>query len=306
MKEYKSNKELIDLVIDEGLNISNKYYAFEKINNYSFYNIINTYKFPFKNDSLYKIGVTFNEIYSLYSFDKNLRMIFLKYLLDIEIILKSKISDVLSSNYGIRDYLKRENMNENLNEEIITNLLDKINNEIKKQCNKYDAFIHYFNNYGFIPPYVLMKGLSFGEVSFLYRCLKQKDQQEISKRFKLSNRNLKQLLFNFVMIRNICSHNDRLFTYSSKYKISIRQFNINPDNSYPNLFIIKESMKLLLPYKDSIELDNEINKEITKLRNDIKSIDVNYILSKMGFKYKENLIDIEIREYLRNQQELYC
>lgn len=306
MKEYKTNKELIDMVILEGLEVLNEEDAFNKIDIYSFYNIVNTYKFPFKIDGLYKDGVTFDEIYALYKFDKNLRIIFLKYLLDIETIIKSNISQVLSSKYGIRDYLKEENFNEDSDDSIINDFLNKINNEIERQCEKHDAFIHYITNYGFIPPYVLMKGLSFGEISFLYRSLKQKDQQEISKKFKLSNKILKQLLFNFVMVRNICSHNDRLFTYSSKYKIIIKEFKINNDNLYPNLFIVKESMKLLLPNEDSIKLDKEIDKEINILRNSIKSIDVNNILYRMGFVKRENPVIIELMEYLKNQQDLYC
>ena len=41
---------------------------------YSYYSIINSYKNIFKNENNeYKDGVTFDEIFSLYEFDKNLK-----------------------------------------------------------------------------------------------------------------------------------------------------------------------------------------------------------------------------------------
>ena len=43
----------------------------------------------------------------------------LKYILEIEMILKSYISEIISNKYGIKDYLVRENFDEKLDEEKI-------------------------------------------------------------------------------------------------------------------------------------------------------------------------------------------
>ena len=90
MKEYKNSNELLHYIISKGVSVNNKEDALNKIRTYSYYSIINTYKNVFKNtNNEYKKNVSFEEIFSLFEFDKNLRSIFLKYSLEIEMILKS-------------------------------------------------------------------------------------------------------------------------------------------------------------------------------------------------------------------------
>ena len=95
MKEYKSSEDLIDYLISKGVVIKNKKDAIRKIEKYTYYAIINTYKEAFKDDDKYFVGVSFNEIYSLYDFDKNLKAILLKYALEIELIVKSLIANTI-------------------------------------------------------------------------------------------------------------------------------------------------------------------------------------------------------------------
>ena len=101
MKDYKNFNELLDYIISKGVSINNKDDALRKIKTYSYYSIINTYKDVFKDvNNKYKNNVSFDEIYALFEFDKNLRSIFLKYLLEIEMILKSLLAETISSRYG--------------------------------------------------------------------------------------------------------------------------------------------------------------------------------------------------------------
>ena len=53
----------------------------------NYYNVINGYKEPFlaseataTADEVYKTGTTFDEVYALYNFDRELRNIYLKFL----------------------------------------------------------------------------------------------------------------------------------------------------------------------------------------------------------------------------------
>ena len=134
MKEYKTSDELIELLISKGIEVPNKKNALKKIKKYSYYSVINSYKDIFKDSNgNYMDNVTFDEIYSLYEFDKNIRTIFIKYILEIEINIKSLISEVLASKYGIKDYLEIANFDTSLKKETLKNSIDKINDEIKKQ-----------------------------------------------------------------------------------------------------------------------------------------------------------------------------
>ena len=64
-----------------------------------------------KDDKTYKEGTTFEELYSLFLFDRSFRNVLFKYLLVIENNLKSITSYQLSKKYGYRerDYLKPKN-----------------------------------------------------------------------------------------------------------------------------------------------------------------------------------------------------
>lgn len=100
MKEYKTNKELIEYLEKNNVIIDDKNKAINIIDNYSYYSVINTYKYVFKNeDNTYLKNVHFKEIYSLYKFDKNIRVIFLKYVLELELKIRGIMSNVIAKNY---------------------------------------------------------------------------------------------------------------------------------------------------------------------------------------------------------------
>lgn len=283
MKEYKNNVELVEYLMSKGVKISNKEQALNKIKLYSYYNIVNTYKDVFKNDDgSYKENVSFEEIYSLFEFDKNIRNIFLKYLLEIEMILKTYLSETIASRYGIRNYLLKENFDDSLSENNIINSMNLINEEIIKQNGKHDAVTHYMSNYGFVPPFVLTKILTFGELSRLYGMLKQSDRQNISKNFKLSDKVLKQIIINMTMVRNICAHNDRLFSFHSKFRISFKYIDKDYNSSSVNIYMIMKSIELMLPKDKKRDFNRQINSEIKKLNNSLKTIKINEILNLMG------------------------
>ena len=288
MKDYKKGDELLEYLISKGVKISNKKQALNKINMYLYYNIINTYKDVFKKeDGSYKENVSFEEIYALFEFDKNIRNIFLKYSLEIEMILKSYLSETISSKYGIQNYLLKENFDYALNEKIINESIGAIKEEIAKQNGKHDAVTHYMSKYGFIPPFVLTKILTFGELSRLYGMLKQSDRQNISKKFKLSDKVLKQIIMNITMVRNICAHNDRLFSFHSKFRISFKYIDKNYNSSSVNIYMIMKSIELMLPEDKKHDFKKQINGEIKELKNSLKSIKIDRILNLMGI-YKNN------------------
>ena len=288
MKEYKNPIELLDYIISKGVDVDNKEDALNKIKTYSYYSIINTYKDVFKDENNeYIENTSFDEIFALFEFDKNLRSIFLKYSLEIEIILKSLLAETLSSRYGIKDYLFKENFDDKVNEKTIIESINIIKEEINKQNKKHEAVTHYIDKYGFIPPFVLTKILTLGELSRLYTMLKQSDRQNISKNFKLSDKVLKQIIINMTLIRNICAHNDRLFSFHSKFRISFKYIQKNYNENSVNIYMIMKCMESLLPKNKKKEFIKLINKEIKVLDNKLKSIKIDNILNIMGF-YKNN------------------
>ena len=287
MKEYKNNEELIDYLISKNVIVNDKKLALKNIEKYSYYSIINGYKAVFKDkkNNNYKENTSIEEIFALYEFDKNKKAIFLKYTLEIEVVIKSLMANTLAEEYGVEDYLKLENLDENANEDLINDFLEKIEKEIDDNYIKHPAIKHYKDTYNFVPPFVLTKILTFGAVSRYYSLLKQSDRQKISKYFKLSDKLLRQILINLTMVRNISAHSDRLFNYRNKYDISFKNIEkgYNRKEYLCNLYMIIKSMKVLLDEEKYKEFENLLNREIEKLKDKLIVVDINDILRIMGY-----------------------
>lgn len=286
MKEYKSNEELVNYLSSKGVIISNKKDALEKIERYTYYSIVNTYKNIFKDkNGDYINNVSFDDIYAIFEFDKNLKNIVLKYCLEIETVIKSIMANQISKIYGIKEYLNISNWDNKINVEIRENLLKKINNEIEKDYNVHTAVTHYIDKYGFVPPYVLVKILTFGVVSSYYGLLKQSDRQAIAKYFKISDKLLKQILKNLTTVRNVVAHSDRLYNYTSKFYISFKLIDENyiKSDNITNLYMVVRCMERLLTKEQYKILYNSIYEEIKKLNEKVKSIKITKITEIMGF-----------------------
>lgn len=285
MKKYKSNEELLDYIMLKGIIVNNKNDTIDKFQRYTYYSIINTYKEVFKKDGKYINGVTFDEIFSLYEFDKNLKSIFLKYVLEVEIIVKALISNIISEKYGIENYLIVDNFDSKSNVELIKKLILNFNEEQAKNYGRHPAITHYLDKYGFVPPFVLTKIITFGQISRYYGLLKQEDRQKVSKYFGIPDKLLKQILINLTLARNISAHNDKLYTFRSKflisYKLIDKKFNVIEKST--NFYMLMNCMKLILNSNQYNDFTNQINDEINTLSKKLKSIRIQAILEIMGF-----------------------
>lgn len=113
-KSYKSYQQQLNIlrsrgmVIGKGTQGSRTMRILEREN---YYNIINGYKELFlaskatdATDELYKTGTTFDEVYALYNFDREIRNIYLKYLLKLENTFKTVIAHEFSAKDGSYTY----------------------------------------------------------------------------------------------------------------------------------------------------------------------------------------------------------
>lgn len=286
MKQYKTNEELLEYLESKNVIIKNKTSALKKLEKYTYYSIINSYKYNFKDsNNNYLPNVSFEEIYALYEFDKNLKLIMLKYALEVESLIKSLMSNHISNIYGVEDYLNANNLDNKANLMVRKKLIDKINEDINHNYGIHLAITHYKDNYGFVPPFVLTKILTFGVISSYYGLLKQSDRQIIAKKFKISDALLKQILKCLTNVRNICAHNDRLFCYRDKYTLKFKEIDTNyviKDN-LTNLYMMIRAMQIILDKWQYNSLVKAIEKEIKKLDNKLNSIDIKNILRIMGY-----------------------
>ena len=285
-KVFKSTEELLEYLESNGVSIKNEEKAKENIEDYTYYSIINGYKSLFKNENnKYKENVRFEEIFALYAFDRNIKNIYLKYILELETIVKSRIANLFIEKYGAMNYLKRENFAKDLDEKLIRDLIKYINIEVKINKKKHIAVAHYLKKYKDVPFYVVVKVLTLGTISRFYGLMKQGDRNQIGKSFGLRDNVLKVVLIHFTNIRNICAHLDRLFSYQNKMTISFKNIdrNYKTENNITNLYMITEYIKLMLKKQKRIKFEKELKKEFQLLKKSLKSISIKDVKNSMGF-----------------------
>ena len=99
MKEFKTIDEQILLLKNRGMIFNREAEASWLLKDFNYYNIINGYKDTFLvHADTFKNNTSFEEVYSLYIFDKRLKDIFLKYILKIETILRSITKKLIYKN----------------------------------------------------------------------------------------------------------------------------------------------------------------------------------------------------------------
>lgn len=253
-KEYKTYRQLLaklrsrGMVIGKGSQGSRVMRILEKEN---YYNVINGYKELFLSakatettDEVYKKGTTFDEVYALYKFDREIRQVYLQYLLQIENTLKTVISHEFSSRYGYDNYLKLDSFQSaatNDSKEIsriakqnnfhmptdiakvkqisaeentasVIKLIGDIQQEIARQMNKHHQVVtHYMTKHGYIPLWVLVNVLTFGKITNFYYNMKSPDRISIAKFFGVQDKELHKYMTMLGLARNKCAHDERFF-----------------------------------------------------------------------------------------------
>ncbi len=296
-KVFKNLDEQINILIDKGLKISDIEYTKEVLLRENYFFLMGYRHVFLRKDTSrkFKEGTTFEEIYSLFVFDRMFRNIIFKNILIVENNYKSILSYVLSREYGYkeRDYLNVKNFdNDKSKMRQINDLIRKIKRQLRINGKSHMATNHYLENYGYIPLWIGVKVISFGIMSEIYSVLKMQDKIEIANIYKIDVPDLIVYLPILANYRNLCAHENILFDNFTQRVI--------PDTKYHNLLNIDKTneeyvygkndifaliiiLKRLLRPVDFKMMMNEINYEIDKLTGLLHTIKIDDILDKMGF-----------------------
>ena len=244
-------------------------------------------------DKRFLENTTFEELYSMFLFDRNIRNIIFKNLLIIENNLKSIISYQLSKKYGYkeRDYLKEKNFTRRPEKKKqVKDLISKMQRQIRINSRDHTATMHYADNYGYIPMWILVKVLSFGIVSEMYSILKDDDQIQIAKVYQPEEMEIYlPILANY---RNLCAHEDILFDNKTQKQIEDTIYhqllNIQKEEDEYiygkcDLFSLLIIMKELLVNEEFKSMIIELENAVNTLDYNLSTIKVEKVLHKMGF-----------------------
>ncbi|WP_314881399.1 Abi family protein [Filifactor alocis] len=158
---------------------------------YNYYEIVNGYKECFlkqKDPDIFKDNITFDHLFSLYDLDKKIQRAVRDSTLEFEMNLKAATSYVIAEKFGVDEkvYLKRTNYksgnfintgNTTKNKVYeIDQVLNKFNKITKENTQ---PFKHYRDKHGHIPPWILVKGATLGNMKSFFKLQKSEVKNEI-------------------------------------------------------------------------------------------------------------------------------
>lgn len=296
-KLFKTLDEQLEILKGKGLIVEDEVLAKEILLRENYY-FINGYRILLMNstaDRTFVVGATFRELYSIFLFDRCFRNILFKNLLIIENQLKSIIAYQLSRKYGYRDkdYLNPKNFTtDRMKSRRVKDVIDKMKRQIRVNGSHHMATMHYMNNYGYIPLWVLVKLLSFGVICELYFILKSDDQVAIADMFGVDTNYLENFLPLLSNYRNLCAHEDIVYEhrtektiYNTPYHERLEIPRMDDEYIYGknDTFAVLIIMKYMLRKEDFRVLMKEIEYEVERLDGIVDSIPIEKILDRMGF-----------------------
>lgn len=170
-KDFTTFERQIEILKERNLKFGSEETALAALRRFGYYNIINGYKDQYVEiiDGVekYKDGVTFEQIYSLYNLDKSIRNAVMEAVLEVEDILRTATAHIIAENFGAKEseYINRKNYRlgkKRGSKYPLDSIFDKFNKILNDDSQPYK---HYRETYGNIPPWILLKGASFGNIA---------------------------------------------------------------------------------------------------------------------------------------------
>lgn len=191
----------------------------------NYYNLINGNKELFldykrinedpHHHEVFKPNTTIEELKALYDFDRELRILTLKYLFIIERKFKSNLAYYFEQFHKSPNaYLYAESYNQYKIKEINKTIII-LKKEYNRASRTETSHKHYIKSIEHVPLWVFINFISFGTCSKMYKNMNPKEQTLISK--CLASINTPSMFATFMEyltnIRNICAHDERLYCY---------------------------------------------------------------------------------------------
>ena len=188
------------------------------------------------------------------------------------------------------------------------------------QREKNKSIESYLDNHRYLPMWVLINILTFGNVSTFYQVQKEEVQKEFSRRlelqtsnpiFKEDEINIGNIIHILGLFRNVCAHNERMYCIQVKSPIDdyyksfgeslpffsdveacrLKKANLNKAKSkkrrnarhgiYSGMFAIS----LFLNRRDLNKFKSEISKELQTLQNRISDTSYQEVIKIMGLNF---------------------
>ncbi len=235
-KPFLTYDELLTHLQDDyGLKIVTPSMDKKALSTLSYYDLVNGYQECMMQNGKFKPGISFSHLYHLHLIDKDFQNIILSCSLIAENAFKNKLAYALAKNYGVdmADYLHKTNYKPAHKKDIVfSRVVREIHNGLGVWRNNNFIYTqqptkHYVENHNHVPPWILLKNMSFGNAINLYVLLKETVKEEVTNEIITANMPVKNKIsiitsaLNLIRkYRNVVAHNLKFITFrQNKYKL---------------------------------------------------------------------------------------
>ena len=313
MKEHKTFNQQLTILRNRGVVVPTNGKPKRFLEQENYYNVINGYKdlFLVKGSNnqpvepeIYQKGTHFNELKALFLFDRELRILLLKYLLIFENSIKTTVAYEFSKKYPRKNaYLDIANFVDNDPKKVLQQI-SILTKTIHDKVDRTGAIKHYIEEHGEVPLWVLVNFLTMGNIANFYNILTDSTKNIIAKfytdkyrtqnkdnTFRLSSADLSACLKVANLVRNICAHDERL------YNVNLRNVRISQIANhfgirrYDNkrFIVLILFLKIVLDKKDFQRLYKALRNLFNQYADEFKTVVFDDILNTMGI----DLIEME-------------
>lgn len=187
-KPFLTFEQQIDkLKNDYKLIIDDNEFALDVLSSFSYYDLINGYQNIYMENKTYKEGVTIELLCATHMFNKNIQGVLFKYTTYAENSFKTLLSHIIAQSFSEDEtiYLKIDNykkFSKVYQKKRLINTLENIQSIAKNTANTPTRFYRETKNH--IPPWILLRNISFSDSSNLFSFLKTKEKADIFKYIK--------------------------------------------------------------------------------------------------------------------------
>ncbi|MFS0767088.1 Abi family protein [Peribacillus phoenicis] len=237
-KPFKTLDEQIDILVKRNLIVKNKEQAKYLLTKHSYYSVINGYKDIFLKkkqskfeEDCYEDDTTLTDIINLHDFDKKIRIEILSALENIESTLATNINYIFAERFGENQeqYLNPKNFKPGSITAKGKSQRDILIEELKKICTSNNhPMKHYRENHYNIPPWILVKGATFGNLLYIYKLFRKEEKDYLICRcLGISkseiDEDLKEFFIKMLEIfwryRNWAAHGGRMYSHKVREQL---------------------------------------------------------------------------------------
>ena len=250
-KPLSYEEQVSNLILQHNITIQDKTEAIHILKSVGYYRL-SAYGIGLKNpdSEAYIDGTSINTLYRLYQFDSKFKNILIYTIEQIEIQLRSQISNYLALKYGAEAHINKENFSDQSDAEgksIHELILENFTRECDRR-RKVPFVRHHLEKYeGHFPIWVAVELFTFGNLTSLYAIMKKEDRDAISKMYQTESTYLKSWLLSLVEVRNICAHYGRLYNMPLKqiphlYSENKKYLNSKRNKIFPTILTLKRML----------------------------------------------------------------